>query len=187
MTARGSGSASTVTLPSRSEPAARTWVTTATSAAVAFGAGGAGSLVVEVRVPGRLDRGALLGYLAGATMHRDDRAPDRWRLEVRHPHMTDGDHDATVLARPTLDLVNFSDVDALGRTHLRGVISALLAWPLDTEVLDERSVHWCTYCEERGHGGHPVGPYMPPERDEHKALLGRVAPSCCPSGPSSTA
>lgn len=145
-----------------------------------FVAAGRGPLTVEVRV-GRDDRPALLGFLTGVSMHRFDRDPHKWRVVTRHPTMTDAEHAATILADLTVDLVTFADVDGWGRTHLRGVLTELRAWPLGGSLGDD--LEWCTYCAEHGNGAHPIGPYLPPERADLDGLHGSIVTLVLSTGP----
>jgi hypothetical protein len=139
-----------------------------------FVAGGAGDVDIDMTV-GTDARAQLVAALRGARLSVGQRGGHR--VVVRHPTLTDGEHDATILADIDLDLVTFAEVNSHG-IALRGVIEKVRAWPLGAPLLDDEhpEQYPCTSssCLEHNPVGHLIGPYIAPERAELGALRGQI-------------
>lgn len=138
---------------------------------------------VEVLHSATDDHGTTLACLYGAEISNKTRqgAPwPQWNARVHHATARDRDHSPSILADLTIDHPVLSSIDGI-QTVLIGTLADIRAWQSGTDItlldanrhtpIDEPVM--CTYGAACAATPHPYGPYLPPERDDLDAHVGR--------------
>lgn len=146
----------------------------------------AASTYIEVEVLRRPtdSHGALLAALSGATFSNSTRQSALWptfTAQVNHGTARDADHSPSILAALDVDRPVIESVSGTATTLL-GTLADAKMWPTGTDItlLDTNdgtpieAPAMCTWGAACQRDPHAYGPYLPEERDDLAAYLGRT-------------
>lgn len=140
---------------------------------------------VEVLRSPRDQNGSLLAALWGATFRNNSGQSTPWptfTAQVNHATARDADHSPSILAALDVDHPVIESVSGTA-TVLVGTLSAAKMWPTGADItrIDARdgrtpldTPDMCTWGAACVKDPHPYGPFLPEDRDDLDAYLGRT-------------